>query len=75
MKTNYESCARQFKSWTDLAKIAFNNCNTFHWKIVLKFKEESSEVHSKDLYGAEIWHFGKLICHMLKVLKCNTEEE
>jgi len=32
----------------------------FHRKIVLKFKEESSEVHNKDLCGAEIWALRKV---------------
>jgi hypothetical protein len=43
-----------------LAKTAFNNYNTFHRKIVLKLKEESSEMNSKDLYGAEIWALQKV---------------
>jgi hypothetical protein len=27
----------------------------FYHKTVLKFKEESSKLHNKDSYGAEIW--------------------
>jgi hypothetical protein len=32
----------------------------FYRKIVLKLKEESSEMNSKDLYGAEIWALRKV---------------
>ena len=38
----------------------------FHRKNVLNFTEESSEVRSKDLYGAEIWALRKVDMPYLK---------
>jgi len=41
----------------------------FHRKTVLKFKEESSKLHSKNLYGVEIWALRQVNTQYLESLE------
>jgi hypothetical protein len=49
MMTNNARCTREIKSRIAMGKATFNRKKTFHQKIGLKFKEETSEMlHLED---------------------------